>query len=114
MDPLKPLSSLIRSLAIRSRSREDHAPRTGATVPGPVPLTARLRARLPSLRQWDEAHARHVFVECVLLDQLGAELHTDSAFVDLVQRASDALGSRPRVTARLDQVLRELATPSSS
>lgn len=123
MDPLKPFTTLIRSLsASRSakspqtaQARSHHTdtdPQTSAAAAGIMPASAvhsRLQARLSALTEWDSKRARETFVECILLNELGAQLAEDPAFFELVRRVSINLDSEPQISSRLDQVLRELA-----
>jgi hypothetical protein len=120
LDPLKPFTNLIRSLGIGKRPAvREPGSATARRVEGtnadaqPVassgPVSARLQSRLAALQQWDGDTARQVFVEHILLVELGEGLARDPAFGDLVQRVSAQLGSEPTVRARLDQLLRELA-----
>jgi hypothetical protein len=45
----------------------------------------------------------------LLLSELGDELAKDSSFPSFVERVSALLAQEPRISARLDEVLRELA-----
>lgn len=120
MDPLKPFTSLIRSLWTSKRSAarttgpatarsaiSTHAEAQPVAPSGQV--SARLQSQLAALQQWNDDTARRVFVEHILLVELGEGLARDPGFGDLVQRVSAQLGSEPAVRARLDELLRELA-----
>lgn len=50
-----------------------------------------------------------MFVEHILLMELGEDLALDPAFADLVQRVCSQLGSEPAVGARLDELLQQVA-----
>jgi hypothetical protein len=120
MDPLRPFTNLIRSLWIgkpaapretasataRSTARTDADARPVAPS---AQVSARLQSQLAALQQWNGDTARKVFVEHILLVELGEDLARDPGFGDLVQRVSAQLGSEPTVRARLDDLLRELA-----
>lgn len=120
MDPLRPFTNLIRSLWV---SKSDQARRTGAgtagesagiapaSIAGVAParaVTSRLQLRLSALTEWNSNRARELFVESILLNELGEDLSGDPGFTDLVGKVSAYLASEPRISARLDQVLREL------
>lgn len=116
MDPIKPFTTLLRSLR---RAGKTDAPRTTqpgtadspaasasiATVPA---VQGRLQSRLSTLAPWDEKRARELFVESTLLHEFGAELAEDPAFFELVQRVSTHIGGEASLRARLDQLLRDL------
>jgi hypothetical protein len=50
-----------------------------------------------------------VFVESVLLSELGEDLANDSAFVQVVRNISQQLGNNPKLSARLDLLLKQLS-----
>lgn len=122
MDPLRPFLSLVRSLwtgtaSAKAANRAEAAtfPRS-STAAGAVvasqPIERRLHSQLNALTApgaWSAQRAREVFVRQVLLNELGDELAVDPAFVELVMKVSGQLGSDPRISARLDELLRELA-----
>jgi hypothetical protein len=120
MDPLKPFSSSIRTLWERSKQRLAEGERATSTntagvpqpttpvaaAPPPQPLQARLRTRLTSLQTWDATRARELFVESVVLSELGEALSTDPAFGSLVHRVSEQLATDSALSSRLDQLLK--------
>jgi hypothetical protein len=120
MDPLRPFTNLIRSLwASRSGPAQrasggaagagvGAAPGNVAGVSPAKAVTSRLQLRLATLSEWNPNRARELFVESILLNELGEDLAHDPGFTDLVQKVSTYLANEPRVSARLDQVLREL------
>lgn len=122
MDPLRPFLSLVRSLgttsnAATSATRTQGAPTSGssahasAIAPSPS-IEMRLHAQLAPIKAagaWNPQRARDVFVNQVLLTELGEELAADPAFAHLAQRVSEHLGNDSRVSTRLDELLREIA-----
>jgi len=58
---------------------------------------------------WNRQRAREMFVEQMLLRELGPEIANDAAFVELVDRVSALIGEQRGISDRLDQLLRELA-----
>jgi hypothetical protein len=120
MDPLRPFASLIRSLRSTGKTRlavsagaaastNSGAVSAAAEASGARPVHARLRARLATLTEWNPAQARELFVECILLEELGAGLERDPAFADLVRKVGGQLASEASVSSRLDQLLRSLS-----
>jgi hypothetical protein len=120
MDPLRPFTNLLRSLwtgSTRSAARSDgarrQAPGSGAqqaqATAAAAPVTARLQARLATLHEWNNARARELFVEHVLLMEFGGDLARDPTFADLVRRVSTHLGASPMLADRLDQLLQAVA-----
>lgn len=121
MDPLRPFASLIRSL--RSARKDRLAPETSsstssgaasaisgsAEAPSLRPVHARLQARLSTLTQWNPVQAREIFVECILMEELGAGLERDPGFAELVRKVGDQLASETAVSSRLDELLRSLS-----
>ncbi len=119
MDPLRPFATLIRSLWRTGRNRtQGNAPRTSTATAGAPdsasPIESRLRLRLETLPQWHSARAREIFVETVLLDQLGGDLDRDPEFDPLVQEVSAHLASVPALSSRLDELLQRLLRRSSN
>lgn len=121
MDPLRPFLSLVRSLwtsttsakSIRERQSTLPPPTSGhvAEIATVRTVEQRLQADLSVLGDaWNAQRAREVFVGGVLLHELGEHLSADPAFSDLIQRVSTQLGSDPRLSERLDELLRQLAT----
>src|SRR5687768_11788239 len=122
MDPLRPFLSLVRSLWTGNTTAKA-ANRAQAAVPphsttqmgklaASQPIERRLRSQLNALTApgaWNAQRAREVFVRQVLLNELGEELAADPAFAELIQRVSSQLGVEPKLSARLDELLREIA-----
>jgi len=122
VDPLKPFANLIRSLWSSTKRAPARAPAgaraTPATAGQQTParaiapatsVSARLQARLATLREWNSAQARELFVEHALLMEFGSDLAHDPTFAELVQRVSAQLATEPALGARLDQLLQDLA-----
>jgi hypothetical protein len=120
MDPLRPFANLIRSLwtgskrsAVRTTdgapSAQSGAGQQAQAIAGPAQISATLQSRLATLREWNSARARELFVEHVLLAEFGSDLARDPTFADLVRRVSAQLEAQPTLGARLDQVLQSLA-----
>lgn len=124
MDPLRPFLSLVRSLwtgsptaTAKAANRAQAAISPGSSAPAgniaaSQPIERRLQSHLNALTApgaWNAQRAREVFVRQVLLSELGEELATDPAFVELVLKVSNQLGGDPRISAHLDELLRELA-----
>jgi hypothetical protein len=122
VDPLKPFSNLIRSAWERTAKRPEaagNAPalnnrdaiRFNAPLQAPPDsLQSRVRARIAQQSPWNAANAREVFVETVLLSELGDDLAKDPSFADIVKKVSQQLASDGKLTARLDQLLRQLVS----
>ena len=114
MDPIKPFTTLIRSLQRSEKSGDAQSAGRGAStahvsvVAGVAAIQNRLQTRLATLDPWDAKRARELFVESTLLHEFGAELLDDPAFFELVQRVSLHLGGEAAISERLDQLLREL------
>lgn len=120
MDPLRPFLSLVRALRVGNTKGSNRAQGAtsahSSTIAGPVaasqPIERRLQAQLNALRAagaWNAQRAREIFVSQVLLAELGEALVTDPTFDDLVLKVSTQLGDEPRISTRLDELLRELA-----
>lgn len=123
MDPLKPFTSLIRSVWGQPSRRVESTPHSAETtsatehkefvqVAGTQPvqsLHSRLRMRLARLSQWEPVNARQLFIECVLTGELGKDLENDPAFSAMVQRVSQLLGTDAKLSMRLDELLKRLA-----
>lgn len=122
MDPLKPFGTLIRSVwdksVRRSERRENSVSTTSADTSRASgvaessalnPVQSRLRARVSALAVWDEAQARELFVETVLLSELGNDLERDPAFAAMVRNIGRQLATDPALSRRLDVLLKELA-----
>lgn len=121
MDPLRPFAELIRSLRIASLDKANpgspassaagthrNASQVSQTKPAPT-LRSRLRPRLAAMKPWDAQRARQLFVECALSAELGEDLSKDPAFSDLAKRVEAQIAHEPRITARLDELLRDIA-----
>jgi hypothetical protein len=115
MDPLRPFTTLIRSLWV---ARQPRAARPAAisAVPaaGTPSVESRLRLRLRALSPWHAQRAREIFVETVLSSTLGAELEADPEFQPWVREVCAHLTSVPDVSSRLDEVLQSLQRDASS
>lgn len=73
-------------------------------------IASRLHSRLSAQGEWNPIRARELFVECILLNELGEDLARDPGFAELVQKVSLHMGNEPAVSSRLDQVLRDLTS----
>jgi hypothetical protein len=116
MDPLRPFAHLIRSLWTGKRPAAGTAGATQGTgaqhshaVAASASVANRLQTRLATLQQWNGERARELFVEHILLMELGEDLALDPAFADLVQRVCSQLATEPGVGARLDELLQQVA-----
>jgi hypothetical protein len=119
MDPLRPFLSVVRSLWV-GNSKAPNRTQAGTAAQsnnvGPIaasqPIERRLQAQLNALTAagaWNAQRAREVFVSQVLLTELGEALVADPAFDELVLKVSAQLGDDPRISTRLDELLRALA-----
>jgi hypothetical protein len=123
VDPLKPFTNTIRSLWPQTTRRTETGERAGEAGPSegqgkaapvapaqpPETLHGRLRSRMSTLTKWDPSRARQMFVECVLVTELGDHLIGDPAFGSLVQRVSEQLESNEKLSTRLDALLKRVA-----
>lgn len=119
MDPLRPFLSVVRSLWVgnsKATHRTQAGPAAQSNNVGPIaasqPIERRLQAQLNALTAagaWNAQRAREVFVSQVLLTELGEALVADPAFDELVLKVSAQLGDDPRISTRLDELLRALA-----
>lgn len=120
MDPLRPFLSLIRSLSTSNPTSKTAASRQAAPTAagsGPArpidasrPIEQRLQSQLAAAAHpWNARRAREIFVGEVLLHELGEQLAADPSFADLIQRISQQLDADSRLSARLDELLRQLA-----
>lgn len=115
MDPLRPFTTLIRSLWVSSRPRTQRSAPLGAVPAAAVPsLESRLRLRLQTLTPWHPHRAREIFVATVLSNALGAELESDPDFQPWVREVSAHLASVQDVSSRLDEVLQGLRRDAAS
>ena len=116
MDPLRPFTTLIRSLWVAGKPRT-HAARAPTVAPlaaAAVPsLESRLRLRLGALSPWQPHRAREIFVETVLANALGGELEADPEFQPWVREVSAHLASIQEVSSRLDELLQHLQREAS-
>lgn len=71
------------------------------------PLHARIHARLGRFTNWDAARARDIFIESVLLSELGNEVANDPSFAEVVGKISRQLAVDSLLCARLDTLLKE-------
>jgi len=123
VDPINPFSNFIRLLRESSKKSStgevQQRPAAGGSGTGesaPVAPAAAakslqdsLHSRVRALGPWNRQRAREVFVEQILLRELGPEIANDSAFVELVDRLSTLIGEQRGISDRLDQLLRDLA-----
>jgi len=120
-DPLRPFADMIRSLWLakaqgngKARGMQSTpAAATAARAEGPQTKPARsfraqLKARVSASRASGPARMREVFVETVLLWELGEQLAPDPAFGEMVTTVSDQLASDPVVGERLNRALQRL------
>jgi len=121
MDPIKPFTTLIRSLRRAGNSADvQRTTPSGSSVAAAAGLSAvpavqaRLQAKLATLTTWDAKRARDFFVESTLLHEFGAELADDPAFFELVQRVSLHLAGESAVSERLDLLLRDVLAARGS
>jgi hypothetical protein len=116
-DPLRPFAEIIRSLWRGRSSASDRAAtrdhNSAAAPPEPArvdeSLQSRLTARIAGVDSDNPARLRHVFVETVLLRELGDHLARDPQFATLVAKVCDQLESQPTVAQNLHQLLVRLA-----
>jgi hypothetical protein len=123
VDPLKPFASIIRSLRTAESKRTGNVQKKAETefagTPNPTSsiahappaerLRMQLQARIGTLKTWDTAQARAVFVESVLLTEMGDNLQNDSSFDVIVNSVCQQLGNDPALSHRLDKLLREFS-----
>lgn len=125
MDPLRAFADLLGSMwrarraeaaptRMQPPARPDPAERAANTVRTPEALRACLRGRIASVGTADPRRARDAFVEAVLGWELGEELARDPGFGDMVRRLSDHIGEEPRLNARLQELLQDLAREAPS
>jgi hypothetical protein len=72
-------------------------------------LQSRLSAQIAGIDTANPARLRHVFVETVLLWELGEQLARDPEFAEMVSRVCEQLGSDPTVAQNLHGQLVKLA-----
>jgi hypothetical protein len=123
VDPLKPFASIIRSLRTAESKRTAHVQNKAGTefagTPNPISpaaqatpaerLRMQLQARVGALKTWDSAQARVLFVESVLLTEIGDNLRSDSSFDSVVNSVCQQLNNDPALSRRLDELLQELS-----
>ena len=123
MDPINPFSNFIRLLRESSKKNStgeaQHRPAAGSSGTDQAAaitpasraqsLQTSLQSRVRAMGPWNRQRAREVFVEQMLLRELGPEIANDAAFVELVDRVSALIGEQRGISDRLDQLLRELA-----
>jgi hypothetical protein len=123
VDPINPFSNFIRLLRESSKKsstgevqRRPAAGSSGTDQAAAVTPAARaqslqtsLQSRVRAMGPWNRQRAREMFVEQMLLRELGPEIANDAAFVELVDRVSALIGEQRGISDRLDQLLRELA-----
>jgi|GEM_PF-1987186 len=124
-DPLRPFADAIRSLwSARARATPETSAsaRTTSTTNVRAPgtdaqaqrssrsLESRLKARISAQPGIGAAKLREVFVETVLLWELGEQLAPDPAFSEMVAQVADQLAANSAVSERLNRALARLAT----
>lgn len=112
LDPASQLAALIRVQVASLRRRQDVKPSAGKQQPrassasGPADLAALVAQRVRSIAPDDpmrEKKAFRVFLETVLLSELGQELLGDPAFSTMVDHVQDQMESDPSLAkASLD------------
>lgn len=118
-DPLRPFADMIRSLWLAKAQGKSQSQSHGnakevqqrALAPQPKParsFRAQLKARVSASSAGGAARMREVFVETVLLWELGEQLAPDPAFGEMVTTVSDQLASDPVVGERLNRALQQL------
>jgi hypothetical protein len=116
-DPLRPFADMIRALWLartqgKSAARAQNAApvRTDSPRPGRArSFRSQLRARVAASSNAGPARMREVFVETILLWELGEQLAPDPDFAGMVTTVSEQVASDPALAERLNHVLRELA-----
>jgi hypothetical protein len=123
VDPINPFSNFIRLLRESSKKsstgelqQRPAAGSSGSDQAAAITPASRaqslknsLQSRVRAVGPWNRQRAREVFVEQILLRELGPDIANDTAFAELVDRVSVLIGEQPGISARLDQLLRELA-----
>jgi hypothetical protein len=123
VDPINPFSNFIRLLRESSKKSptgevqqrpaagSSGSDRAAAVTPAAraQSLQTSLQSRVKAVGPWNRQRAREVFVEQILLRELGPDIGNDAAFVELVDRVSALIGEQAGISERLDQLLRELA-----
>jgi hypothetical protein len=118
MDSLKPFADLVRTLSRTRGGPSTRVDQSGPTRPvtseqvnssGQVAMSAdlnsRLRVRLKATGLADPSRAREVFVEVVLVWELGETLPNDQAFSDIVKSVSDRIDANAQLSGRLHLLL---------
>jgi hypothetical protein len=120
VDSIRPLITLIRTLSRKKLERPDgvcEPTGVGGGISGDSraaapdrssQLEGRLRARLAAVAIADPDQARHIFVETVLLAEIGDELARDPAFADVVAKVSAQLHADATVRAQLTTLIASL------
>ena len=123
MDPLRPFAGLIRTLwksttastaqkdalASASTTNAEEAQSETAAALEEATLRTQIRARLTRIGLNDPRLACEVFVETVLITELGENLSRDPGFTDMVQRVAEHIAADARLGDRLHSLLRSLA-----
>jgi hypothetical protein len=122
MDPVKPFAGLIRTLwksTTASTTQKDalgSAATTGAdeaqsetaAALAATTLRTQIRARLTRIGLNDPRLAREVFVETVLISELGENLSRDPGLTDMVKLVAEHIAADARLGDRLHSLLRSL------
>ncbi len=121
MDPLRSFAELLSSMWRARRpevartnrgeavGRAAEGPRSAGVAQSPETLRARIRNRIVNVGTADPRLARETFVEAVLGWELGDDLARDPAFAEMVRRLSEHIEGEPRLNARLQELLQDLA-----
>jgi hypothetical protein len=122
MDPIKPFAGLIRTLwksttasttqkdalASASTTGADEAQSETAAALEATTLRTQIRARLTRIGLNDPRLAREVFVETVLISELGENLSRDPGLTDMVKLVAEHIAADARLGDRLHSLLRSL------
>jgi hypothetical protein len=121
LDPLDPLSKLLSALH-RSRAggvrgptaparteNSEFAQAAAAHRPAPATLEQRLRARLAQSKDRSPQHLGRLFVDTVLVGELGDSLAADPAFAALKDDIAAQLLGDPELNADLSALVQQLS-----
>lgn len=120
--PISPLTQALRLLKVELARKSNEAPTSQVTVDTKRRPTAsggsttsalqRLPSKLKAERSQKDGLSRskalRLFIEAVLLDELGSKLQLDPAFSDLVERTCSAIEKDPGNAALLEDALTDL------
>jgi uncharacterized membrane-anchored protein YjiN (DUF445 family) len=115
IDPSHRLSDLLRSQVAALRERGGTARRSSVSAAGAASArdaasiaADRVRALSPDDPQRKETALR-VFLESVLLQELGTELANDPSFPEMLQSVQAQMRSDPQISAAADELTEMLA-----